>query len=68
MCRDIHPPYELAAQIEVVTDDSGHYGSSYCGHCNHRLTEEVRPSHCPNCKRRFVGGVKDTTPRGGSDF
>lgn len=68
---DVRPPYELTANLHVVTDDSGQYGTTYCGNCEQELSSSSRvreiPRACPNCNRRLVG-VKDTTPRGGSDF
>lgn len=47
--------------------DQGHYGSTYCGHCNYSLKEEDSFSYCPKCKYEFVDSIVDY-PIGGSDF
>lgn len=68
---DIRPPYLLTTNLDVVTDDSGQFGTTYCGNCKMELSSSSDkreiPRVCPNCNRRF-SGVNDATPRGGSDF
>lgn len=61
-------PQERTANIETHVCDQGHYGSSWCGACNHDLSQLIpTPEYCPNCHVKLLWGVP-TCNRGGSDF
>lgn len=52
------------AKVIVVPCDQGHYGFSYCGHCNYALDDKKRYDSCPECTYRLVGVETDIMPGG----